>query len=166
MNRWRRGYTGLLRRALLIAVRRALLAPVIAHRALCPLPNSEASLPHGDSPSKSSPLGGSGVAMKDFQGDHINAGRHRSHNQCENHGCDSAYADEWVALPDRNLISASQLKYETPDDHRCRPDENPTEQDSPDSPFLCILDCKSFRARTHVSAAHKILLARHDFQYG
>lgn len=58
-----------------------------------------------------------------------------------NDGCDSAYADERVALPNRNRVSASHLKYETPDGHRCRPDENSTEQDSPDSPLLCILDC-------------------------
>jgi hypothetical protein len=53
--------------------------------------------------------------MKDFQGNHIDGGRQKSHDQCEDHSPAHAKG-EGVAAPNRIRFGASQLEEETPKD--------------------------------------------------
>ena len=72
-------------------------------------PNAEARCAshHSDSTSSGSALGGSGPAMKYFQGDNVKGGRQNPHDQCEDHSEGAAYSSEVVAPPNHARVGAS-----------------------------------------------------------
>ena len=60
--------------------------------------------------------------MKDLQGDHIQRGRQKSQDQCEDDGSDTAESNERVTLPKLAWVAAFELEDQTPRGKRCRTD--------------------------------------------
>ena len=77
--------------------------------------------------------------MKDPQGDDIQRGRQKSHDPGEDHAGNHAEADDRAAVPNLMRVAASELKDQTPEGERDRPEESSADQEGPASPLLGLL---------------------------